>query len=48
MVVVSLPDTVRVMSDMVQSLQQSMDAMLATNNKLVNSVKDLTVKNEQL
>ena len=44
----SLPDTVRVMSDMIQSLQQSMDAMLATNNKLVNSVKDLTVKNEQL
>ena len=44
----SLPDTVRVMSDMIQSLQQSMDAMLATNNKLINSVKDLTVKNEQL
>ena len=44
----SLLDTVRVMNDMIQSLQQSMDPMLATNNKLVNSVKDLTVKNEQL
>ena len=44
----SLPDTVRVMSETIRSLQKSMDAMLATNNTLVKSVKDLTVKNEQL
>ena len=44
----SLPDTVRVMSDMIQSLQQNMDKILDSNTKLVNSVKDLTVKNERL
>ena len=35
----SLPDTVRVMSKTIQSLQQSMNNMLASNNALVNSVK---------
>ena len=44
----SLPDTVRVISKTIQSLQQSMNNVLASNNALVNPVKDLTVKNEQL
>ena len=44
----SLPDTVRVMSDMIRSLQQNMDKILDSNTKLVNPVKDITVKNERL